>query len=164
LELQQIRLIYRSTERLTVLLLIVALPAFGMIYLYQTSGNIDWNLPEISEYFEWSLAGVSALILVAQYVFFHQKIKLTFAQSELLEKVRIYCLATRQRFLFLFGASLLASIGLLLTQNPMFTLIFAVTLVFFSLGKPSPDRMARLMKLKKEDRELIREASRPEQN
>lgn len=146
------------------LLLIVALPAFGMIYLYQTSGTMDWNLPEISEYFEWFLAGVSAMILVAQYVFFHQKIKLTFAQSELLGKVRIYCLATRQRFLFLFGASLLASIGLLLTRTPMFTLIFAVTLVFFSLGKPSPDRMARLMKLKKEDRELIREASRPEIN
>jgi hypothetical protein len=39
--------------------------------------------------------------------------------------------------------------------------VFALALVFFSLGKPSPDRMVRLMRLKKEDRELLREISRP---
>jgi hypothetical protein len=39
--------------------------------------------------------------------------------------------------------------------------MFTLALVFFSLGKPSPDRMVRLMKLKKEDRELLTEISRP---
>ncbi len=164
MELPQIRVIYQSTERLTLILLIIALPAFGVVYLQQSSGKTAWNLPEFPEVFEWFLAVFSSMILVAQYVVFHGKIKSTFAQSGLLQKVKTYCRATRQRFLFLFGVSLLATLGLLLSQNPVFTLIFAVTLVFFSLGKPSPDRMARLMKLKKEDRELIREASRPGDN
>ncbi|MBN7812300.1 hypothetical protein J0A68_15205 [Algoriphagus sp. H41] len=162
MEQQQIREIYRSTERLTVVLLIFALPAFGMVYLYQNSGTLDWDLPALPKLGEWLILGAATAILIAQYVLFHQKLKLTFAQAELVEKTRIYCEATKQRFWALFGVSLLVSLGLLLTQSPMFTLLFAVTMVFFSLAKPSPDRMARLMKLKKEDRELIREASRPE--
>jgi hypothetical protein len=162
LENQEIGRIYKKTEQLTVILLILALPAFGMVYLFQDSGNVNWNLPQIPGFLEWFLAGFSSMILVAHYVLFHQKIKLSFQQDELLEKVKIYCSATERRFLILFLVSILATIGLLLSKNPVFTVIFAVTLVFFSLGKPSPDRMARLMKLKKEDRELIREASRPE--
>lgn len=101
-------------------------------------------------------------MLVIQYVVFHKKIKTGFQQTVLVEKVKIYTQATGQRFLILFAVSVLATVGLLLNENPLFTLIFAVTMVFFSLAKPSPDRMARLMKLKKEDRELVREASRPE--
>ena len=162
MELQEIRNVYRSTEKLTVVLLIFALPAFAMVYLYQSSGKVDWNLPVLSEFFEWFLAGLSAMILVAHYVLFHRKIKVGFGQFELLEKVKTYCQATEQRFWILFLVSLLTTAGLLLTQNPIFTLIFAVTMVFFSLGKPTPDRVARLMKLKKEDLELIRDASRPE--
>lgn len=69
--------------------------------------------------------------------------------EELLEKVRIYSNATNQRFWILFLISVFASVGLLFNQNPVYTVIFAVTLIFFSLAKPSPDRMARLMKLKK---------------
>lgn len=162
MEQQQIRDIYRGTERLTVVLLILALPAFALVYLYQTSGTVDWNLPELPEFAIWPLAGISAAVLVAQYVLFHQKIKMTFLQEGLVEKVNSYCEATKQRFWLLFGASILSTLGLLLSQSAIFTLVFAVTMVFFSLAKPTADRMARLMKLKKEDRELIREASRPE--
>lgn len=161
MENQEIGKIYKQTERLTVILLILALPAFGMVYVSQTSGSVTWNLPQLPQFLEWLLAGFSFMILAAQYVLFHQKIKLTFGQGELVQKVKTYCAATESRFLYLFLVSILATVGLLFSQNPVFTLIFALALVFFSLAKPSPDRMARLMKLKKEDRELIREASRP---
>ncbi|HSF52154.1 MAG TPA: hypothetical protein VLA71_00300, partial [Algoriphagus sp.] len=144
MDVQEIRLIYRKTERLTVLILILALPAFGMVYLYQNSGNVDWDLPRLPVIVEWILATASSLILVAQYVIFHKKINAGFQQSELLEKVKIYTQATSQRFLILFVVSILATVGLLLNKNPVFTVIFAVTMVFFSLAKPSPDRMARL--------------------
>lgn len=162
MDLQEIRLIYRKTERLTVLILIFALPAFGMVYLYQNSGNVHWDLPKLPVIVEWILAGVSSLILVIQYMVFHRKIKTGFQYTELVEKVKIYSQATSQRFLILFSVSILTTVGLLLNKNPIFTVIFALTMVFYSLAKPSPDRMARLMKLKKEDRELVREASRPE--
>lgn len=142
----------------------VALPLFGIVYLYDSSGNLYWGLPKLPGFVNGFLIGFSIAILIGQYIVFKRKLKLTFASEDLLEKVRIYSNATNQRYLFLFVVSVFASIGLLFNQNPVYTMIFAVTLVFFSLAKPSPDRMARLMKLKKEDRELIREASRPKSN
>ena len=161
---EEIGIIYRKTERLTLLILMVALPLFGMVYLYDSSDSLQWNLPELPDFFNGVLIGLSIALLIGQYVIFQKKLKLTFAFEELLEKVRLYSSAANQRFLILFFISILATIGLLFTQNPVYTVIFAVTLIFFSLAKPSPDRMARLMKLKKEDRELIRDASRPPLN
>ncbi|WP_157963267.1 hypothetical protein [Algoriphagus litoralis] len=158
---EEIGRIYRKTERLTLLILMVSLPLFGMVYLYDTSGNLSWDLPSPPGFVNGFLIGFSSMLLIGQYVIFHKKLKLTFAVDELVDKVRIYSQATDQRFWILFLTSILATLGLLFYHNPVYTVIFAVTLVFFSLAKPSPDRMARLMKLKKEDRELIREASRP---
>lgn len=158
---EEIGIIYRKTERLTLLILMVALPLFGVVYLYDSSGNLYWDLPQLPGFVNGFLIGFSIAILIGQYVVFQRKLKLTFAAEDLLKKVRIYSNATNQRYLFLFVVSVFSSIGLLFNQNPVYTMIFAVTLIFFSLAKPSPDRMARLMKLKKEDRELIREASRP---
>lgn len=142
--------------------MLVALPVFGVIYLFYESGKSLMDVPEISELLVWLLSSICGVGLIFQYLRFSKKIKLTFEKSKLVEKVKIYCQATNDRNLTLFGVSLITSIGLLLSHNPVFTLLFAIVLVFFSLAKPTPDRMARLMKLKKEDRELIREASRPE--
>ncbi len=143
--------------------MLVALPVFGIIYLFYESGKKLMEVPEIPELLVWLLASICVFGLILQYLLFGQKIKLTFVKDELLEKVKIYSQATNQRYLILLLASLVSSLGLLLSRNPIFTLFFAIVLVFFSLAKPTPDRMARLMKLKKEDRELIRDASRPEQ-
>ncbi len=142
--------------------MLVALPVFGIIYLFFESGKKLMEVPEIPELLVWLLASICVVGLVIQYFLFSQKIKLTFEKDELWEKVKIYSQATNQRYLILLLASLVSSFGLLLSKNPVFTLFFAIVLVFFSLAKPTPDRLARLMKLKKEDRELIREASRPE--
>jgi protein-S-isoprenylcysteine O-methyltransferase Ste14 len=162
LEIQQLRKIYKQTEQRSTIVMLVALPVFGIIYLFFESGKKLMEVPEISELLVWVLASICGVGLILQYFLFSQKIKLTFEKDELLEKVKIYSQATNQRYLILLLASLVSSIGLLLSKNPVFTLFFAIVLVFFSLAKPTPDRLARLMKLKKEERELIRDASRPE--
>ena len=161
METQELRKIYHQTERLTLIILIISLPIFGMVYLYHNSGSITKDLPELSGFPNGFLMTFSVTVLVGQYWAFHVYLKKTFAENQLLEKVKIYSKATSQRFLFLFVVSICSTIGLLFSGNPFFIVLFAVTLVFFSLAKPSPDRMARLMKLKKEDRELLREIARP---
>lgn len=162
MEIQEIRKIYKQTEQRSTIVMLVALPVFGIIYLFYESKKKLMDVPEIPEFLVWLLASICVVGLILQYLLFGQKIKLTFVKDELLEKVKIYSQATNQRYLILLLASLVSSLGLLLSKNPVFTLFFAIVLVFFSLAKPTPDRMARLMKLKKEDRELIRDASRPE--
>ena len=162
METQELRKIYHRTERLTLVILLISLPAFGAVYLYHNSGSINKDLPALPEFFRGFLLGISVVLLIGQYWSFRQKIKQTFEENELLEKVKIYSKATMQRFLFLLLVSICSTVGLLFTGSPVYIVIFALALVFFSLAKPSPDRMARLMKLKKEERELLREISRPE--
>jgi len=162
MDVEEIRKIYKNLEQLVLVLMLIALPLFGMIYLYFNSGNLDWELPEIPDFVNGILAGGGTALLIIQYFLFHKKLKVSFQYKELLQKVKIYSYATRERFLLLFACSLIATAGLLFFGNPYFIILFAVTLVFFSLAKPTPDRMGRLMKLKKEDRDLILTASRPE--
>lgn len=162
METQEIRKDYKRTEQLVLVLMIFALPFFGMVYLYFISGNLNWDLPVFSQSVFWVLVILNVIILVTQYILFHQKIKFTFKLQALESKCKIYLSATRDRFLILFLVSILSSIGLLFFKSPAFVFLFAVTLVFFSLAKPSPDRMTRLMKLKKEQRDLLREVTRPD--
>ena len=162
MEIEEIRKIYKSLEQLVLILMLIALPVFGMIYLYYNSGNLDWGLPELPDFLNGILAGSGTALLLVQYLLFHRKLKASFQKEELLKKVKIYANATRERFFILFICSLVSTLGLLFFSNPYFIVLFAGTLVFFSLAKQSPDRMGRLMKLKKEDRDIILEASRPE--
>lgn len=140
----------------------IALPLFGMVYLYYNSGNLDWGLPVLPDFVDGLLSGAGTALLVIQYFLFHRKIKLSFEYEELLKKVEVYANATRERVILLLVCSLISTVGLVFFENPYYVLLFAATLVFFSLAKPTPDRMARLLKLKKEEKELIRQASRPE--
>lgn len=162
MENDALRSSYHRTEQLTLVILIVCLPLFGGVYLFHNSGSINKDLPQLPVFAQVALLGLGFLVLGLHYVLFHQKIKQTFALESLGGKVNKYLSATRQRFFFLFFVAVLSSLGLLFSGNAGFVVVFALTLVFFSLGKPSPDRMARLMKLKKEDRELLKEISRPD--
>jgi hypothetical protein len=161
LETQELRRIYHQTERLTLIILIISLPLFGGVYLYHNSGSVTKDLPALPELVDSFLLTFCPILLVGQDLIFRKKIKLTLNETELVKKVKIYGKATIHRFLFLFLVSVGSTIGLLFSGNPFYIVIFALALVFFSLAKPSPDRMARLMKLKKEDRELLREIARP---
>lgn len=162
METQELRKIYHQTERLTLIILIITLPIFGGVYLYHNSGSITKDLPDLPDFVNGFLLSFCPILLLYQDLTFRKKIKLTFGELELIDKVKIYCKATTQRFLFLFLVSVGATLGLLFDGNAFYIVLFALALVFFSLAKPSPDRMARLMKLKKEDRELLREIARPQ--
>jgi len=53
------------------------------------------------------------------------------------------------RFWKLFAIGFLCAAGLLFYENPGFTI--AATLIYVSLGKPTPDRIVKLLRLKGED-------------
>ena len=162
MENQGIRTTYRKLEQLSLVILLIAIPPFGVVYLYHNSGNLNWDLPTLPDFVNGLLVGVNIGLLIGQYVVFHQKLKVNSEELSLLDKVKIYAKATTQRFWMLFVVAILSTTGLLLDQGAVHILIFAIGLVFFSLAKPSVDRISRLMKLKKEDRELLRETTRPE--
>lgn len=161
MEIDQLRAAYRRTEQLTLICLVLALPLFGGIYLYQQGGDLDKTLPQLPPFVQVVVLVASLGLLAVHYFLFHRRIKATFVQEEISDKVLGYLAATKQRHGLLFLVAVTSSLGLLFSSNPGFVVVFALTLVFFSLGKPSPDRMMRLLKLKKQDRELLVEISRP---
>lgn len=140
----------------------IVLPIFGMIYLYHNSGNLNWDLPEVPAIVEEGLIGFGVGLLLVQFLLFRKRIKSSFLTGELILKLKSYTNATKERYVLLFFISLISSVGLLFFENAVFIVIFAVTLIFFSAGKPTPDRISRILKLDKEQKEQIRLASRPD--
>ncbi len=161
MEIELLRVAYRRTEQQTLVCLLLSLPLFGIIYLYQQAGNLNKSIPQLPFFAQVLVLVASLLLLAVHYFLFHRRIKATFIQDELSEKILGYLAATKQRHWLLFIVAVASSLGLLLSSNPGFVVVFALSLVFFSLGKPSPDRMMRLLRLKKQDRELLVEISRP---
>ncbi|MDG1276309.1 MAG: hypothetical protein P8O16_03445 [Algoriphagus sp.] len=162
MEGKELRRIYKGTEQLILILMAVVLPVFGMIYLYHNSGNLNWDLPVIPAIVEQILMGFGIGLLLVQFLLFRKRINSSFLTEELILKLKAYMNATRERYFLLFLISLISSVGLLFFENAIFIVIFAVTLIFFSVGKPTPDRIGKLLKLDKEQKELIRLASRPD--
>ncbi|PZX55550.1 hypothetical protein [Algoriphagus chordae] len=162
MEIQEYRKVYKNLDRLILILLVLVLPIFGMIYLYQSSGKVTWNLPELPLVLGQILTGAGVGLLLAQYLLFRKRVKAVFQTDDLLVKLKIYAKATRERYFMLFAVALLCSVGLLFFGSAIFNVIFATALFFFSVGKPSPERIKTLLKLNAEDAELIRLASRPD--
>lgn len=144
------------------ILLVLVLPIFGMIYLYQSSGKVSWNLPELPLIVGQILSGAGIGLLLAQYLLFRKRVKAVFLTEDLLSKLKIYANATRERYVMLFVVALMCSAGLLFFESAIYNLIFAIALFFFSVSKPTPDRIKTLLKLSDEDAEVIRLASRPD--
>ncbi|MEP1085357.1 hypothetical protein [Algoriphagus sp.] len=162
MEIQEFRRVYKNLDRLILILLVLVLPVFGMIYLYQSTGEISWDLPELPLVVGQILTGLGIGMLIAQYLLFRKRVKAVFQTEDLLTKLKIYANATRERYLLLFLVALLCSAGLLFFGSAIYNVIFAVALIFFSVAKPTPERIKSLMKLSKEDAEVIRLASRPD--
>lgn len=159
---QEIRRLYKTVEVRLLILLGLSLPLFGVVYLYYNSGNLNWDLPELGRLVETILAGLGIFFLAAQFFLFRKRLKDVLILPDLLSKVQIYAAASLQRIHLLTLSCLLDAAGLLFFKNPFFVVLFAITLIFFSLAKPSPDRIIRLMKLEKKEGDIIRQASRPE--
>ena len=56
---------FRLLERNVLLLIAIPLPIFSFAYLYVNSGNLEFNLPQLPEVFNFILLGlVSAMLLI----------------------------------------------------------------------------------------------------
>lgn len=153
---------YRSQEVTLLVLMILALPLFGVVYLYYNSGNLHWNLPEIPDFFKGLLAGLGYGLFMGQYFIFRDTLKKARQEEDFEEKIIFFLDASKKRFFYLFGISLISTVGLLFYQTAWFIILFALTLVFFSLAKVSPERTKRLLRLSKEEGEILRLISRPD--
>ncbi|NVJ46101.1 MAG: hypothetical protein HWE07_03205 [Cytophagia bacterium] len=161
LDIAKLKKHYRRQEVTLLVLMLVALPLFGIVYLYYNSGNLHWDLPEIPDFFKGLINGLGFGLLIGQYFIFRDDLKKSRSLESFEEKIICFLDASRKRFFILFLISLLSTLGLLFFKSAWFVILFALTLVFFSLAKVSPDRTKRLLRLSKEEGEILRAISRP---
>lgn len=154
---------FRLLEQKVLLLIAVPLPLFSFAYLYTSSGNMQFDLPAFPQIFSYLIFGLVVSLLFFQYYAFRNKIILIRnGPATLNEKVTHYGNATSVRYWVLFWAGLLSAIGLFVFDNQVFTIAYAVNLIFISLGKPTPDRIIKALKLKNEERDMVYEINRRE--
>ncbi|MDN3668448.1 hypothetical protein QWY93_03790 [Echinicola jeungdonensis] len=145
-------------ERNVLILIAIPLPAFAFAYLYTNSDNMDLDIPAVPESINSFLLGLISAVILIQWVRFQKGIKkLKKTEVALENKLKGYNKLTVQRYWFLFWAGLFCAGGLLIFQNPGFTISYAIILVFISLGKPSPDRLVKLLQLKGDDKDKVME-------
>jgi hypothetical protein len=162
LEKNKIRKIYETLERNVLILIAIPIPFFAIIFLSSQNGTIDFDIPEFPAFWDYlGLVFVFAL-LGLHYIVFHSEInKINTRNFDLESKVKMYAKATISRFWILFVSVFICAAGLLFFKNSGYTIAFAITLVFSSLGKPTPDRIIRLLRLKGEEKEEIEKLKRP---
>lgn len=138
------------------ILIAVPIPVFGFVYLNTESPIFFFNVPQLSEYWEYLGLGIVFSFLVAQFTVFQKECKsIVTSTFDFPIKLISYSKASSKRFGLLLIAGLVSALGLFLFGNPGFTVAFAVTLLFFSIAKPSPERIIRSLKLKGEEKDTI---------
>jgi hypothetical protein len=81
--------------------------------------------------------------------------------TEALEwKVRVFCKVSLQQCMFLTASTLLVVLGFYVSLQQFYVPLYAVLLVFFSFNRPSPERIAEDMRMKKEERLALQEELR----
>jgi len=153
---QDIKSNFRRLERNVLILTGLPLPLFAFAYLYTTSRSMELDLPLFPELLNSVMMGLVVGLLVVQWLHFHRGIKKTrVSTASLDDRLHNYKELTISRFWKLFAIGLMCGVGLLFYENPGYTIAYAVTLIYVSLGKPTPDRIAKLLRLKGEEKDLV---------
>lgn len=143
-------------ERNVLIMIAIPIPFFGFVYLNTENPIFFFEVPQLTGFWEYFGLGLVFTFLIAQYYSFQKDSKNIEKSSFGLEKkLEAYSKASFNRFRILFVSGLVAAAGLFLFGNAGYTIAFAVTLVFFSAAKPTPERIIRALKLKGEEKDQV---------
>jgi hypothetical protein len=143
-------------ERNVLIMIAVPIPFFGFVYLNSQNPIFFFHIPQLAEFWENLGLGIVFTFLLAQYFVFQKETKIISTSARnLTEKMNAFSGSVFKRYGYLFISALIAALGLFLFGNPGYTLAFAVTLLFFSIAKPTPDRIIKALRLKGEEKELV---------
>lgn len=159
-EVYRLKKEFRVLERKVLLLIAFPLPVFSFVYLSVSNGSSP-NTTVWPQFINFVLLLLVIVLLTGQLLRFNNRVQaIKNANLDLLKRVRLLGKATLERFWVLFFVGFLTALGLLMYENPGFTIAYAITLVFVSLGKPTPDRIIYQLKLQKEERDKVQQINR----
>lgn len=79
-------------------------------------------------------------------------------EQQVIEKANLFLNASLSFYWFLTYSTVLVLIGFYLSVEEIYIGAYSILLILFSIKRPTPDRMIKEMKLKKEDKVILFEA------
>jgi hypothetical protein len=137
---------------------LMMIPLILFIYFYTQSYFYDSQPliePRLGDYLLWVFIGLSVVVLTIVQIQTAQKANRIASEVGLgikLEKLGSVLLV---RMVWKAVITLLMPLGLVATGNQLFSVLFGITLAWFFLQWPTPGRVANLLKLRGDEREMV---------
>lgn len=147
----------------------LSLIAFVWVYLNlpAITPNIIFSVPAYRPYLHGLFLLGSLALLIWSLVQYRKSIKDPGAfsgpeniQEKVIAKVSFFRATSLKLYLLLTLSTLLVVAGFYLSARPEYAAAYSVLLIVFSLYRPTPERMMKDMKMKKEERDYFIEAAR----
>ncbi|HRG78753.1 MAG TPA: hypothetical protein PL167_04045 [Cyclobacteriaceae bacterium] len=137
---------------------LMMVPLILFIYFYTQSYFLDSQPliePPMGDYLLLILIGLSVAVLTIVQIKSAKKANRIATEVGLgikLEKLGTVLIA---RMVWKAAITLLMPIGLVVTGNQLFSVLFGITLAWFFLQWPTPGRVSELLKLRGDEREMV---------
>ncbi len=134
----------------------IPLLLFGWLYLESTAHNLKPLVPvEMVNTVSWLILVVMVFFIAVGYQRSSAMIKRARAEVTLIKKLSAYRDALTLRFIYFSVAALSVGLGLYLTANELISVLFAGVIVIFSINNPTLQGIAKDLRLKGEEKDMI---------
>jgi len=129
---------------------------FFWLFLELIHGDMSAQVSKSIEYIVifFTILSVFLLIWMGRKIF-RSGMSLAREENLLKEKLIIYQKVAERKFLLLFIASVITTIGLFLCANELFGAIYALLIIIFSLSNPTRDRISNDLQLRDRDKKKV---------
>lgn len=136
-------------------IVVVPVLAFGFIYLEAGYGSNPVPTPTRADIRTYIIAFATVALVAWSIATFLRRLKEIRQLQDINERLSQYANATITRFAVAAAAGFTSVIGLYLTNDPIHVGLFVFLMIMLSAWWPSPSRLSRHLRLKKEEREWV---------
>ncbi|MDH5396935.1 MAG: hypothetical protein OEX02_02235 [Cyclobacteriaceae bacterium] len=139
--------------------LIIATPLLAFIYLYLEKREETWiaviHDQMYLEIISYTMAPTAVALAFLGFKLFKDRIDKSFEHKSLTDKLSVFSNAFLIQQTFFSLASATSILGLYLTGNNMFAILYVIMLFITSIQRPSASKVSHALKLPKEQREIL---------
>jgi hypothetical protein len=133
--------------------LILFIGYYSQFYFFNTKLQVE--LPQVAYYLPFGLAGFSLIFLTTVQLNFRSKVRRVANEIGLGIKLEKLGSLLKGRMLWQALVTLLMPLGLLLTGNQWFIVLFGLALGWYFLHWPTPAKVAALLRLRGDEKEMV---------
>ncbi len=133
--------------------LIVFIGYYAQSYFFDTKLKIE--IPEFVAYLPFAFLGLAVIVLTTVQLIFKNKVRKVASEVGLGIKLEKAGSLLKTRMIWQALVALLMPLGLVLTDEKSFIILFGLTLTWYFLHWPNPTQVSRLLHLRGDEKEMV---------